>query len=191
MEILIEGGGAFLHGLTRGLLRRIMKYKADENENTGFWDRPRRSKCERCLNRVECETEKVLPMVAAGPIDGLLKMIAKALVSACEDLRLAVHPFTVTGGLYLMNNKGDYGTDTPKPELFQWQKELADTLWDVIPGLLTLFFSNGEIHIRHSGCFSNKELESVALSVIKPFLSRELRERKEAIKKGDWDWNKK
>ncbi len=69
----------------------------------------------------------------------------------------------------MMMDKGDY-TNHDGTELAGWQKNLAGSLWDEIPGIAILFFLNGEITIQHQGIFSDEEIIEAATEIIEPFL---------------------
>ncbi len=89
-----------------------------------------------------------------------------------KNIHLAVHPFKCDG-LRQINVKGDY-TDIFKGLPPDWMIHLADDLWDGIPGLARLFFSNGQITIQHTGTFDDKEIIEAAKEIIEPFLTEQL-----------------
>lgn len=70
-------------------------------------------------------------------------------------------------------HKGGY-TQSYSEDLPAWQTDLADELWDGIPGLNTLFFHNGSITIQHSGLFEDAEIIDAATRIITPFLQTQL-----------------
>ena len=88
-----------------------------------------------------------------------------------HNIHLAVHPFSF-GRIRMMNYKGDEGIfDEP---LLPWQQAIADALWDSIPGLARLFFTNGAITIQHNGAFADAEIVATATEILRPALEEEL-----------------
>lgn len=90
-----------------------------------------------------------------------------------HNIWLAVHPLKLD---YIRGSDrpGDYGrignwSDTP-----QYLKDLIDQLWDTLPGLHHLSFSNGQVVIQHSGAFSDQEITEVAIEIIRPVLEANL-----------------
>ena len=97
----------------------------------------------------------------------------KATGRDLHNIRLAVYPFR-QDSIYMLEYRGDYGHSWQEP-LSPWKVALADTLWDSIPGLQRIFYSNGEISLQHSGAFEDAEVKDLAVSIISPALEQELR----------------
>ena len=90
-----------------------------------------------------------------------------------HNIHITVHPFPIKS-IYMFSWKGDYGHYEDK-ELSQYQKSLADKLWDEIPGLHSMFFSNGNITLQHTGIFPDNDIYEVAVSIIQPVLEENLK----------------
>lgn len=90
-----------------------------------------------------------------------------------QNIHIAVHPFPCNDGLRMMSYRQDYG-NLFKDELVEWKKGLADALWDGIPGLSRLFFSNGSITLQHEGVFTDVEILEEAEAIIRPILQAQL-----------------
>lgn len=90
-----------------------------------------------------------------------------------RNVHIAVHPFPCEDGTRGMSWRTDYGSPL-KEALAEWKCRLADALWDGIPGLHDLFFSNGMISIQHTGAFSDKEVLTAAEAIIRPVLAAQL-----------------
>ena len=88
------------------------------------------------------------------------------------NIHLAVHPFKCDG-LRRIENPGDY-MDIRKGPLPDYLASLADALWDGIPGLTRLFFSNGQITLQHTGVFDDKEIVAAARELLEPILETNL-----------------
>lgn len=101
------------------------------------------------------------------------KVVIKDVTSQKHNIHLAVHPFPF-GVIMMMMNKGDY-TNHDGTELKDWQKRLADSLWENIPGISDLFFCNGEITIQHQGIFEDIEIIEAAKEIISPSLEENLK----------------
>jgi hypothetical protein len=91
-----------------------------------------------------------------------------------HNVHLGVHPFSFPSGIKMMTRKGDYDFYLKSGEMAEWQKKLADELWDGIPGLSTLFFDNGQITLQHSGVFTDHDIVAEATDIITPFLEQEM-----------------
>ncbi len=100
------------------------------------------------------------------------EVVIKNVTEQPKNIHLAVHPFPFNR-IKMMMHKGDY-TNNDGTELEEWQKHLADDLWDKIPGISDLFFCNGEITIQHQGVFEDEEIIEVATEIIKPYLDKNL-----------------
>lgn len=92
-----------------------------------------------------------------------------------ENIHLSVHPFPMEDGIRMMMHRGDYGLWEREKPLAQWKKELADALWDGIPGLQHLFFNNGQITLQHHGVFPDAGIIEAAEAIIRPVLETQLR----------------
>ena len=91
-----------------------------------------------------------------------------------NNIHLAVHPFkTPNATLYLMMTAHNYDSFR-KPEMPQYMKDLADKLWNSIPGLSTLFFGNGKITLQHVGVFTDTEIVEAATPIITEVLEANL-----------------
>lgn len=100
------------------------------------------------------------------------KVIISNRTTSRHNIHLAVHPFS-HNGIIMMMQKGDY--DNHRGDvLAEWKQKLADSLWDKIPGLHSLFFQNGEITIQHVGLYSDEEIISEAEAIIMPVLKGQL-----------------
>lgn len=58
--------------------------------------------------------------------------------------------------------------------MVEWKCRLADALFEGIPGLTRLFFTNGNITIQHSGAFPGKDILAAAKAIIQPALEAQL-----------------
>lgn len=85
------------------------------------------------------------------------------------NIHLAVHPFKCEH-FFMMGCKGYYDVSMPL-----WQRDLADKLWDEVPGMHTLFFGNGYITVQHHEVFTNAEIIEVAEALIRPVLEAQLK----------------
>lgn len=103
---------------------------------------------------------------------GFNKVVVRNVTQQKNNVHLAVHPFFFNRILMMMN-KGDYSNHDGS-ELTDWQKHLADELWNNIPGLSDLFFCNGEITIQHTGIFNDSEIFDAASEIIRPYLEENL-----------------
>jgi len=101
------------------------------------------------------------------------KVVIRDVTQQKHNVHLAVHPFPF-GSILMMMHKGSY-TNHDGTELIDWQKSLADSLWDNIPGLSDLFFSNGNITIQHHGIFEDEDIKTAAEAIIRPFLEENLK----------------
>lgn len=90
-----------------------------------------------------------------------------------HNIHIAVHPFSCQQ-LHMMSARGIYGFSGDRPELADYQKRLADRLWDKIPGLSHLFFGNGHITIQHYGAFDDGDIYAAAVAIITPVLEENL-----------------
>ena len=97
------------------------------------------------------------------------EVVFKNLTLQKNNIHLGVHPFRMGEGIVMMMSKGDYGLSHQKLDS-QWEKDLADKLWDNIPGMDILFFDNGEVTLQHKGIYEDEELISVAEQIIRPIL---------------------
>ena len=94
---------------------------------------------------------------------------------------LAVHPFPFDGQA-MMLERGVVAQHealvrmglSKGVELSEWQKELADSLWDNLPTLQSLQMVNGMIALQHSGAFEPAEISEAAIAIIKPYLEMQL-----------------
>ena len=82
-------------------------------------------------------------------------------------INLTVHPLYLDS-LFSLTNRGDYGQS--EKDLDEYLKPLVDQLWESIPGIKSLYLSNGEIHINHLELFPQKDIMEVAIGIIKPVL---------------------
>lgn len=103
------------------------------------------------------------------------KVVIKNTTQQEENVHLAVHPFKCDK-MAMMMGKGDYGTDYFNSgwEMPEYQKKLADQLWEEIPGLHNLFFSNGQITLQHVGLFTDEQIIEAATEIIRPILEQNL-----------------
>lgn len=85
----------------------------------------------------------------------------------------AVYPFPIDG-VRFMFSKGHYD-DGNRDDLPVWMRQLADKLWDSIPGIQQIIFSNGEIQLTNSGVCTQAEVIEMAKAIILPFLEVEFR----------------
>ena len=100
-----------------------------------------------------------------------MNVIIKNITQQETNIHLAVHPFRNTGGIVMMSWKGHYGTTIGEQEpMAEWKQRLADSLWDDLPGLRTLFFTNGGITLQHGGIFNDDEIIKLAEEIIRPVL---------------------
>ena len=98
------------------------------------------------------------------------QVIVRNVTEQERNVHLAIHPFQF-GVIAMMSNKGDYGRRfNDGEEMILWQREMADALWDGIPGLSTLFFVNGGVTLQHNGLFNDAEVIDEATKIITPFL---------------------
>lgn len=98
------------------------------------------------------------------------KVVIRNVTSQATNVHLAVHPFRCFDGIRMMMHRGDYNDLFKKEELSEWKQRLADALWDEIPGLQNLFFSNGEITLQHHGVFEDAAIAAAATEIIQPAL---------------------
>jgi len=105
------------------------------------------------------------------PRDEFYKVVIRDKTMEQGNIHLAVHPFPVPHILMMMG-KGNY-TDHYGCSLPDWQRKLADELWDKLPGLQDLFFNNGEITIQHNGLFRDSEIREAAIKIIEPYLEEQ------------------
>lgn len=91
------------------------------------------------------------------------------------NLHIAVHPFKCSR-LYMMMWVGDYGDRGFENEglMSEYQKKLADQLWEKIPGMHTMFFMNGEITIQHNELFGEDDIFEAVKAIVKPILEQNL-----------------
>lgn len=101
------------------------------------------------------------------------KVVIKNTTQFHHNVWLAVYPFYVAD-MVRMEHKGHYGYDWDTGSISEWQKALADKLWDKLPGLQTIYFDNGEIILQHNGLFSDEEIIAAATEVIQPVLEDNL-----------------
>jgi len=90
-----------------------------------------------------------------------------------QAVNLAVYPFSCMEGTRMMYCRGEYN-DILSGELSQWKRALADALWDGVPGLNILYFSNGGITLRHNGVCDDAEVIELATAIITPALEQNL-----------------
>ncbi len=102
------------------------------------------------------------------------KVVIRNRTEQAFNMHLAVYPFPhLFSTSTMMSTRGDYGHDWEEP-MPEWQRNLADSLWDAIPGLTRLFFKNGEITLQHAGVFDDPEILGMATKVIEPVLQSNL-----------------
>lgn len=87
------------------------------------------------------------------------------------NVHIALHPFKCPR-LVSMNRPQDYGLHFDDYEMPEYQKRLADALWESLPALHTLFFGNGQITIQHRNVFSDDEIFEAAEQIIRPILEQ-------------------
>jgi hypothetical protein len=97
------------------------------------------------------------------------RVVIKADARHPGNIHLAVHPFRMPKRVVILV-AGLYDPPGVPPS----KRPLADRLWEGIPGLLALFFSNGEITIQHSGLFPDEEIITAATAIITPHLEEQL-----------------
>jgi hypothetical protein len=97
------------------------------------------------------------------------RVVIKADARHPRNIHLAVHPFRMPGPVAILV-AGLYDPPGVPPS----KRPLADRLWEGIPGLLALFFSNGKITIQHSGLFPDEEIITAATEIIAPHLEEQL-----------------
>jgi len=102
------------------------------------------------------------------------QVVFKADTSHSQIVQMAIHPFFINQ-MVIMPAPGNYGILLDTPAIADYQKQLADALWDHIPGLSCLFFTNGSIVIQHAGVFSSEEIAAAAEKIILPVLENTLR----------------
>lgn len=85
------------------------------------------------------------------------------------NVHLAVYPF-FHNSINMMTEQGYY-RDHEGSQMTDWEKSLADKLWETIPSLAVLFFNNGEITIQHHRLLSDEEVVEMASSIILPYLT--------------------
>ncbi|MCK9369899.1 hypothetical protein M0R04_08345 [Candidatus Dojkabacteria bacterium] len=103
------------------------------------------------------------------------KVIIKNVTEQKHNIHLAVHPFRCDYFIKSFRGKGDYQMIRDTEELPEWQKKLSDDLYDNIPGLREIYFSNGEITLQHVGVFEDEELIEEASKIIEPYLTTNLK----------------
>jgi hypothetical protein len=101
------------------------------------------------------------------------KVVFHPVDSSERNIHIAVHPFPCDDVIRLMESPGDYGRVTQEP-LTEWKRRLADALFEGIPGLTHLFFTNGNITIQHAGIFSQAEILAGAEAIVRPVLEVQL-----------------
>lgn len=104
------------------------------------------------------------------------KVIIRNRTEQKENIHLSVHPFR-SRGLRMMLGPGHYdetSDDYKGDSMPEWQRKLADSLWENIPGIQTLFFGNGQITIQHAGVFEDGEITEAAINILRPALETQL-----------------
>lgn len=86
------------------------------------------------------------------------------------NIHLGVWPFSV-GSIVGIEH---YSLETQLAKLPEPYAALARTLWDAVPGIKHLYFSNGQITIQHSGAFDDEEIIDVVSPIIHPVLEAAL-----------------
>jgi hypothetical protein len=97
------------------------------------------------------------------------RVVIKADARSSTNIHLAVHPFRMPRPVAMLS-AGPYEDLGLPPS----KRPLADQLWEGIPGLSALFFSNGNITINHSGLFPDAEIIAAATEIIAPHLEEQL-----------------
>lgn len=103
-------------------------------------------------------------------MDKFNKVVLRNKTEQMCNVHIAAHPFRCEYSIKAMNYKGDYRFFLSEETMPEWQQKLADQLWDGIPGLHTLFFTNGNITIQHSGVFDDDDIFEAACEIIRPVL---------------------
>lgn len=106
-------------------------------------------------------------------MEDLTRPIIKNVTRDERNVHLAVYPF-FHNSINMMMHKGHYGEYFDE-KLSEWKKELADKLWDNVPGISCLFFNNGEITIQHNGVLEDNDVIELATRVIQPYLETNIR----------------
>lgn len=104
------------------------------------------------------------------------RVVIKNVTQQKHNVHIAVHPFK-SAGLRMMMRPGDYdetGDEYKGAPIPEWQRGLADSLWERIPGLHTLFFGNGQITIQHAGIFDDEDIIEAAAAILQPVLQAQL-----------------
>ena len=127
-----------------------------------------KSNC-RTANRVRF---KSIALIERRQMKFFKEVVFKDLTQQRYNIHLGVHPFRMGKGLVMMDEKGDYGLhyEEESKQLAQWEKDLADQLWDNIPGMDVLFFDNGKVVIQHKGIYEDDQIIPVVEQIIRPVL---------------------
>jgi len=106
------------------------------------------------------------------------QVVIKNVTQQKHNIHLAVHPFYFDEVIRHFEKQGDYkGGSFQETEVVDWQRRLLDELWAGIPGLHSVFFTNGEITLQHAGIFDDEEIITSASEIIQPYLEQELKLR--------------
>ena len=103
----------------------------------------------------------------------LNKPIIKDVTLDSKNVHLAVYPF-FHGAINMMMHMGDYGEHGYNP-MQEWEHELSDKLWNNIPCLNMMFFSNGNITLQHNGLLTDAEVIELATPIIMPYLETNIK----------------
>ena len=104
-------------------------------------------------------------------------VIIKEVTTQGRNVQLAVYPFFTTYHIHHFRRRGQFDMIWEGDKLPEWHKSLSNILFDKVPGLQDLFFTNGEITLQHSGVLEDAEVIELTKEVITPFLEQELRLR--------------
>jgi hypothetical protein len=88
------------------------------------------------------------------------------------NIHIAVWPFALDDIYSMESYMRKVRDETLK--LPEWLRPLAQQLWDEIPGLKMLSFSNAQIVIQHAKVFEDSEILQVAAPLIEPVLRANL-----------------
>ncbi len=87
-------------------------------------------------------------------------------------IALTVHPFFLIG-IHLIIGKGHYGFN--EEDLGENFRRLSDRLWEAIPGIESISFSNSSIIITHKGVFPEEDLVNSIKLLVRPELEANVR----------------
>lgn len=108
-------------------------------------------------------------------------------VSKQSYVALALHPFEHRNVyqffIYDPNRDIAHSQQKNKPELEEWKLDIRDSIFDSIPGVEMVVFSNAQLMVEHVGVWTDTQVMNKMADIVKPYMKIEMEKYQENLKK--------